>query len=137
MALARVVSFENVSKDRIEELKREIERGGATGRLPSTEILSSTTPPPRNRSSSSSSTPTTTTRRATRRSSATPAGDTPGRRASVSKYEVALRMTVWTASRRATTAAREPERHHRPPAASTPRPPRRGPPPCHTTDTRI
>ena len=40
MALARVVSFENVSKDRIEELKREMasESGPPEG-IPSTELL--------------------------------------------------------------------------------------------------
>ena len=40
MAVARVVSFENVSKDRVEELKREMtsEEGPPEG-LPATEIL--------------------------------------------------------------------------------------------------
>ena len=40
MALARVVSFENVNKDRIEELKREISSAeGPPEGIPSTELL--------------------------------------------------------------------------------------------------
>ena len=40
MALARVVTFENVNKDRIEELKREIASSeGPPEGIPSTEIL--------------------------------------------------------------------------------------------------
>ena len=85
MALARVVSFENVSKDRIEELKREMASAErATGRTPvDRDPPYSTTPTPRSRSWSSSSTPRTTTRTGDATLSAMPTGDTPGRRTSV------------------------------------------------------
>ena len=39
MALARVVSFDGVSKDRIEEMKREMEDGEQPEGLPATEVL--------------------------------------------------------------------------------------------------
>ena len=39
MALARVVTFEGVSQDRIAELKREIESGDRPDNLPATEII--------------------------------------------------------------------------------------------------
>ena len=39
MALARVVTFDGVSKDRIEELEREIGRGEPPEGVPATEIL--------------------------------------------------------------------------------------------------
>jgi hypothetical protein len=39
MALARVVSFEDVSRERIEDLKREITEGERPEGLPATEIL--------------------------------------------------------------------------------------------------
>ena len=49
MALARVVSFENVNKDRIEELKREMTDGERPEGVPRPRSSSSTTPTPRNR----------------------------------------------------------------------------------------
>ena len=39
MAIARVVTFEGVSTQRIEELKREIEEGDRPGEVPAKEIL--------------------------------------------------------------------------------------------------
>ncbi len=94
MPLARVVSFEGVTKDRVAQLRREIEEGEPPEGMPATEILMLHDP-------------------ATDRSlvvvffdteddyatgdrilDAMPAGDTPGRRTSVAKYEVALRRTV-------------------------------------------
>jgi hypothetical protein len=95
MALARVVSFENVNKDRIEELKREITSSdGPPEGIPSTEILvlhdadadKSLVVVFFDSEDDYAKGDTTL--------SAMPAGDTPGRRASVSKYEVALRMTA-------------------------------------------
>jgi len=39
MALARVVTFEGVDKDRIEEMKREMSEGDPPEGLPATEML--------------------------------------------------------------------------------------------------
>ena len=95
MALARVVSFENVSKDRIEELKREMTSAeGPPEGIPSTELLVL-----HDADADKSLVVVFFDSEADYAQgdatlSAMPAGDTPGRRASVSKYEVALRMTV-------------------------------------------
>ena len=39
MALARVVTFDGVSKQRMEEMKREMEEGGRPDDVPASEIL--------------------------------------------------------------------------------------------------
>ena len=93
MALARVVSFEGVGKDRMEQMNREMQESGRPEGVPATEII-------------------VLHDRDARRSlvllffeneddynrgdevlSAMPADDTPGRRTSVAKYDVAVRMT--------------------------------------------
>ena len=50
MALARVVSFDGVTKDRIEEMQREIGEGEPPEGLPAKESSCSTIPTARNRS---------------------------------------------------------------------------------------
>ena len=47
MALARVVTFEGVGKDRVEEMKREMREGQQPEGMPATEIVVLTTPRPR------------------------------------------------------------------------------------------
>ena len=93
MSLARVVTFEGVSKSRIEELNREMREGEPPEGLSPTEmvvlhdaeneeslvILFFETEDDYNRGDEVLN--------------AMPAGDTPGRRASVRKYNVAIRMT--------------------------------------------
>ena len=88
MALARVVSFEGVSKDRMEELAREMREGDRPEDLvvlhdPEAEkslvILFFATEDDY--------------RRGDEVLSAMPADDTPGRRTSVTKYGVPIRMT--------------------------------------------
>lgn len=39
MAFARAVKFEGVSKDRVEQMKSEMEEGGRPDELPATEII--------------------------------------------------------------------------------------------------
>jgi hypothetical protein len=94
MPYARVVSFEGVTQERVAELRRQIEEGDPPEGMPATELLMLHDP-------------------GAERSlvivffdteedyatgdailDAMPTGDTPGRRASVDKYEVAMRMTV-------------------------------------------
>jgi hypothetical protein len=94
MALARVVTFDGVDRDRINAVKEEIETGERPADVPATEILIL------HDSSSDAalaivffdSEEDYATGDAAL--SAMPAGDTPGRRTSVTKYEVVGRMTA-------------------------------------------
>jgi hypothetical protein len=94
MALARVVSFENVSKDRIEELRREISEGERPEGLPATEILVLHDADAEKSLVIVFFDTEDDYAQGDATLSAMPTGDTPGRRASVSKYDVAVRMTV-------------------------------------------
>ena len=92
MALARVVTFEGVSKDRMEEMKREMNEGERPEGVPATEILVL------HDAEADKSLVVVffenedDYRRGDETLSAMPAGDTPGQRTSVSKYDVAFRM---------------------------------------------
>jgi len=93
MSIARVVSFEGVSAERIEELRREISEGEQPEGLDATEFLVLYDA----ENERSLAIVFFETEEAYRRGdevlNAMPAPDTPGRRTSVSKYDVALRMT--------------------------------------------
>ena len=93
MALARVVSFEGVDGDRIASLKQEIESGERPADVPATEILilhDTATDSALAIVFFDSDDDYATGDAAL---SAMPAGDTPGRRTSVTKYDVVARMT--------------------------------------------
>ncbi|TML74681.1 MAG: hypothetical protein E6G11_00655 [Actinobacteria bacterium] len=94
MAIARVVSFEGVSKDRIEQMKREMNEGQPPEGLDATELVVLHDP----ESEKSLAIVFFETDEAYRRGDeildAMPAGDTPGKRASVTRYDVAMRMTT-------------------------------------------
>ncbi len=93
MSLARVVSFEGVTRERIEELRREMSEGAPPEGLNLTELIM-LHDPERDRSLVVIFFETEEDyRRGDEILSAMPAGDTPGRRVSVDKYEVAMRMT--------------------------------------------
>jgi hypothetical protein len=94
MALARVVSFENVSKDRIEELRREITEGERPEGLPATDILVLHDADAEKSLVIILFDTEDDYAQGDATLSAMPTGDTPGRRASVSKYDVAVRMSV-------------------------------------------
>ncbi len=93
MALARVVTFEGVGRDRIEEMRREIEGGGGPpeGLNPSELLVLHDADAEKsvvvvffeNEDDYA---------RGDEILSGMPAGDTPGRRTSVGKYDVAIRM---------------------------------------------
>lgn len=94
MALARVVTFEGVNKDRMEEMKREMDAGERPENVPATELLVLHDPEAEKslvvlffESEDDYATGDATL-------DAMPAGDTPGRRTSVAKYDVVSRMTV-------------------------------------------
>lgn len=93
MALARVVSFEGVGKERIEELRQEIREGEKPEGLPATEIIVLHDPEAERSLAIVFFDNEEDYRAGDAVLDAMPAGDTPGRRTSVTKYDVAVRMT--------------------------------------------
>ena len=80
MALARVVTFEGVDKDRIDQLRSEMEQSGERPEgLPASEIIVLHDSEEDYKTGDEAL-------------NAMPTGDTPGRRTSVTKYDVAIRM---------------------------------------------
>ncbi len=94
MALARVVSFEGVSKDRMEELQREIREGGRPEGVPATEIVVLHDAEAEKSLVIVFFETEGDYRRGDETLNAMPADETPGRRSSVTKYNVAVRMTA-------------------------------------------
>jgi hypothetical protein len=92
MALARVVSFEGVSKDRVEEMKREMSEGERPENVPATEILVLHDPETEKSLVVVFFENEDDYQRGDETLSAMPTADTPGRRTSVAKYDVAMRM---------------------------------------------
>ena len=93
MALARVVSFEGVSKERMEELAREMREGDRPEDLPATEVVMLHDPEGEKSLVILFFETEDDYRRGDEVLSAMPADDTPGRRTSVTKYDVPIRMT--------------------------------------------
>jgi hypothetical protein len=93
MALARVVTFEGVGRERVEQLKRELSEGERPEEIPATEIVVL------HDSEAEKSVVIVffdsedDYRRGDEALNAMPAEDTPGRRTSVAKYDVAIRVT--------------------------------------------
>jgi hypothetical protein len=94
MALARVVSFDGVSADRVEEMKREMRDGEQPEGLPATEVLVLHDPEAERSVVILFFETEDDYRRGDEMLNAMPAGDTPGRRTSVARYDVAVRMTT-------------------------------------------
>ncbi len=93
MALARVVSFEGVSKERMEELAREMREGDRPEDLRATEVVVLHDPEAETSLVILFFATEDDYRRGDEVLSAMPADDTPGRRTSVTKYDVPIRMT--------------------------------------------
>jgi hypothetical protein len=93
MALARVVSFEGVSKERMEELAREMREGDRPEDLPATEVVVLHDPEAEQSLVILFFATEDDYMRGDEVLSAMPADDTPGRRTSVTKYDVPIRMT--------------------------------------------
>ena len=91
MALARVVTFDGVSKDRMQEMQQEMEGGQPPEGMPPAEIIVL------HDAEAESSTVVILFdneedyRKGDEILSAMPAGDTPGQRTSVTKYDVSMR----------------------------------------------
>ena len=93
MALARVVTFEGVDKDRIDQLRREMEQGGEQPEgVPATEIIVLHDAEAGKSLVVVFFDSEDDYRKGDEALNAMPAGDTPGRRTSVTKYDVAIRM---------------------------------------------
>ena len=92
MALARVVSFDGVSKDRMEEMKSEMSEGERPDDVPATEIIVLHDPETERSLVVVFFENEDDYRRGDEALSAMPAGETPGQRTSVAKYDVAFRM---------------------------------------------
>jgi hypothetical protein len=93
MALARVVSFEGVSKERMEELARVMRDGDRPEDLPATEVVVLHDPEAEKSLVILFFATEDDYMRGDEVLSAMPADDTPGRRTSVTKYDVPIRMT--------------------------------------------
>jgi hypothetical protein len=94
MPLARVVTFEGVDKKRMEEMDREMQEGQPPEGFPGTEIVVLHDPGAEKSLVIVFFETEEDYQRGDEMLSAMPAGDTPGRRTSVTKYDVATRMTA-------------------------------------------
>jgi hypothetical protein len=92
MALARVVSFEGVSKDRMEEMDREMRDGQPPEGFPPAELVVLHDPEAETSLAIVIFETEDDYKRGDEILNAMPAGDTPGQRTSVTKYNVATRM---------------------------------------------
>ena len=94
MAVARVVTFDGVDKQRMDEMKREMEEGGRPDEIPATEIVVLHDADAERSVVILFFDSEDDYARGDAALNAMPAGDTPGQRTSVAKYEVASRMTA-------------------------------------------
>jgi len=94
MAIARVVAFEDVSSERMAELDERMRTGERPEDMPAMELVMLHDPDEEKTLVILFFENEDDYRRADAMLSAMPAGDTPGRRTSVSKYNVATRMTA-------------------------------------------
>ena len=94
MALARVVTFEGVSKDRMDEMKREMSEGERPEGLPASELVVLHDADSEKSLVILFFETEDDYRQGDEVLNAMPAGDTPGQRTSVAKYDVATRMST-------------------------------------------
>jgi hypothetical protein len=92
MALARVVSFDGVSKDRMEAMDREMREGEPPEGFPPSELIVLHDPEAEKSLAIVFFETEDDYKRGDEILNAMPAGDTPGQRTSVTKYDVAVRM---------------------------------------------
>ena len=93
MALARVVTFEGVGTDRMQEMDREMQEGQPPEGFPPAEMIVLHDPEAEQSVVIVIFETEDDYKRGDEILDAMPAGDTPGRRSSVKKYNVAVRMT--------------------------------------------
>jgi hypothetical protein len=93
MPLARVVSFDGVSSDRMAEMQREMEGSDRPDDVPAKEVVVLHDPEAEKSLVILFFENEDDYRRGDEALNAMPASDTPGQRTSVTKYQVAARMT--------------------------------------------
>jgi hypothetical protein len=93
MALARVVSFDGVSADRMAEMRQEMEGREQPDEIPATEIVVLHDAEAERSLVILFFESEDDYRRADEALNAMPAGDTPGQRTAVARYDVAMRMS--------------------------------------------
>jgi hypothetical protein len=93
MPLARVVSFDGVSSDRMAEMQREMQDSDGPDDVPAKEIVVLHDPEGEKSLVILFFDTDDDYQRGDEALNAMPAGDTPGQRTSVTKYDVAFRMT--------------------------------------------
>jgi hypothetical protein len=94
MSVARVVSFDVVTRDRVKELESEMRDSEPPEGLPAREIIVLHDPDAEKSLVIVFFDSEEDYRRGDQVLSAMPAGDTPGQRTGVTKYDVAIRMAV-------------------------------------------
>jgi hypothetical protein len=94
MALARVVTFDGVSRERIDEVNAEMSEGGQPEGLDATEIIVFHDPEAEKTQVILFFEDEDAYKRGDEILNAMPAGDTPGQRTSVTRYDVVQRMTT-------------------------------------------
>jgi hypothetical protein len=92
MAIARVVTFDGVSKDRMEQMKKEMGEGDRPEDVPATEIVVLHDPEAEKSVVILFFESEDDYKRGDAALNAMPSADTPGRRSSVTRYDVAMRM---------------------------------------------
>jgi hypothetical protein len=92
MALARVVTFDGVSKQRMQEMNQQMESGDPPEGFPSSELIVLHDPDAEKSLVAIIFDNEDDYRKGDEILDAMPAGDTPGTRTSVKKYDVAMRM---------------------------------------------
>jgi hypothetical protein len=92
MALARVVTFDGVSSDRVAQMQRDMESNERPDNVPAKEIIVLHDPEAEKSTVIVFFDNEDDYKRGDEALSAMPAGDTPGSRTSVTKYDVAFRM---------------------------------------------
>jgi hypothetical protein len=93
MAIARVVTFDGVSKDRMQEMQKEMDEGQPPEGFPSAEMIALHDPDAEKSVVILIFETEDDYKKGDEILSAMPAGDTPGQRTSVTKYNVAMRMS--------------------------------------------
>ena len=92
MAIARVVTFDGVDSDRIQQMQQEMSEGDRPDDVPATEVIVLHDPDASKSIAIVFFDNEDDYKRGDEALNAMPATDTPGQRTSVAKYDVAIRM---------------------------------------------
>jgi hypothetical protein len=92
MALARVVTFDGVGKERMDQMKSEMEGGERPDNIPASEVIILHDPEAEKSVAIVFFESEDDYAQGDAALNAMPTGDTPGQRSSVAKYDVAIRM---------------------------------------------